>query len=132
MEAAIWGVVKSYAVRGFLVKFVFVGLQFKEIKNHENIEGMIINVVSRDEHIKDIEQYIRVVKECARSYSAMLPFEKIPKRMLVHLLLTVLFYVSAFSFNSGIFSDYLSPMTIVEGVKLNYNKHFKVIPDEYA
>ena len=61
----------------------------------------------------------------------MLPFTKIPKRMVVHLLLTVSFYVNAFSPKSGI-SDHMSPMTIAEGVKLDHNKHFKVIPGKYA
>ena len=46
-------------------------------------------------------------------------------------MLTVSFYVNAFSPKSGI-SDHMSPMTIVEGVKLDYNKHFKVILCEYA
>ena len=46
-------------------------------------------------------------------------------------MLTVSFYVDAFAPKSGI-SDHVSTMTIVEGVKLDYNKHFKVIPGEYA
>ena len=46
-------------------------------------------------------------------------------------MLTVSFCVNVFSLKSGI-SDHMSPMTIVEGVKLDYNKHFKVIPGEYA
>ena len=62
---------------------------------------------------------------------AMLLFKKIPKRMIVHIILTVSFYVNVFSPKSGI-SDHLSPMTIVKGVKLDYNKHFKVILGEYA
>ena len=49
----------------------------------------------------------------------------------MHLLLTMSFYVNAFSPKSGI-SDHMSPMTIVEGVKLDYNKHVKVIPGEFA
>ena len=46
MEEAIQGIVKSYAVRGFLVKFIFVDLQFKAIKDCSNIEGAIINTIS--------------------------------------------------------------------------------------
>ena len=46
MEAAIQGIVKSYAVRGFQVKFIFVDLQFKVIKDRSNIEQTIINIVS--------------------------------------------------------------------------------------
>ena len=55
MEAAIQGIVKSYAVRGFLVKFIFVDLQFKAIKDRSNIRGTIINIVSQYEHVEDIE-----------------------------------------------------------------------------
>ena len=61
----------------------------------------------------------------------MLPFKKIPKQMMMHIKLTGSFNVNAFSPKSGI-SDHVSHMTIVEGVKLDYNKHFKVIPGEYA
>ena len=46
MEEAIKGIVKSYAVRGFLVKFIFVDLQFKAIKDQGNIKGAIVNIVS--------------------------------------------------------------------------------------
>ena len=46
-------------------------------------------------------------------------------------MLTVSFYVNAFSPKSRI-SDHMSSMTIVEGLKLDYNKHFTVIPGEYA
>ena len=63
MEAAIQGVVKSYAVRGFLVKFIFVDLQFKAIKDRNDIKGPILNIVSWDEHVKDIERFIRVLNE---------------------------------------------------------------------
>ena len=79
------------------MKFIFVDLQFKAIKDQGNIEEAIINIVSRDEHVEDIERFIRVLKERARCYWAMLPFAKIPKRMVVHIMLTVSFYVNAFS-----------------------------------
>ena len=57
--------------------------------------------------------------------------EKIPKGMVGHLMLTVSFSMNVFSPKSGI-SDHMSPMTILKGVKVDYNKHFKVIPGEYA
>ena len=61
----------------------------------------------------------------------MLPFVKIPKMMIVHMILMVSFYVNTFLPKSGI-SDHLSHMTIVEGVKPEHNKRFKVIPGKYA
>ena len=51
--------------------------------------------------------------------------------MIVHIILTVSFYVNTFSPKSGIL-DHLRHRTIVEGVKLDYNKHFKLIPEKYA
>jgi hypothetical protein len=61
----------------------------------------------------------------------MLPFKKIPRMMVVKLVDAVKFYVNAFVLKSGV-SQHLSPMTIVEGVTLDYSKHFQVIFGEYA
>ena len=51
--------------------------------------------------------------------------------MIVHLMLTVPFYVNTFPLKRGI-SNLLCQITIMEGVKLNYNKYFKVIPGKYV
>ena len=70
MEVASQGVVKYYAVKEFLAKFIFVNLQLKAIKDRNNIEGAIVNIVSQDEHVEDTEQFIRVLKEQARCYNS--------------------------------------------------------------
>jgi hypothetical protein len=61
----------------------------------------------------------------------MLPFKKIPRIMIVKLVETVKFYVNGSVLKSGVL-QHLSPMNIVEGVTLDYNKHFQVIFGEYA
>ena len=63
LEIAIKNIVKSYAVKGIMVKFVLVNLQFKVIKDRNNIDGVNINVVFRDEHVEDIERFICLIKE---------------------------------------------------------------------
>jgi hypothetical protein len=131
MEDAIKGIIKAYEVRGFTVKFLMVDIKFRGIKDRNNLTGVTVNVVSRDEHVEDIERLIRVYKERIRCYWSMLPFKKIPRIMVVKLVDTVKFYVNAFVLKSGV-SQHLSPMTIVEGVTLDYNKHFQVIFGEYA
>jgi hypothetical protein len=131
MEEAIKSIIKAYETRGFTVKFLIVDIQFRGIKDRNNLEGVIVNIVSRDEHVEDIERLIRVYKERVRCYWAMLPFKKIPRIMVVKLVEAVKFYVNAFVLQSGV-SQHLSPMTIVEGVTLDYNKHFQVIFGEYA
>jgi hypothetical protein len=131
MEDAIKCIIKAYEVRGFTVKFLMVDIQFRGIKDRNNPTGVLVNVVSRDEHVEDIERLIRVYKERIRCYWAMLPFKKIPGMMVVKLVEAVKFYVNAFVLKSGV-SQHLSPMTFVEGVTLDYNKHFQVIFGEYV
>jgi hypothetical protein len=61
----------------------------------------------------------------------MLPFDNIPRIMIIHLLKTVMFYINAFIWKKGV-SPFLSPMTILEGVVLDYNLHFQVTFGEYV
>jgi hypothetical protein len=131
MEDAIKCIIKAYKVRGFTVKFLMVDIQFRGIKDRNNLTGVLVNVVSRDEHVEDIKRLIGIYKERIRYYWAMLPFKKIPKMMVMKLVEAVKFNVDAFVLKSGV-SQHLSPMTIVEGVTLDYSKHFQVIFGEYA
>lgn len=82
LEMTIKNFVKLYAVRGFVYIFILVYIQFKTIKDHNNIDGVNINVVSRDEHVEEIERYICLIKKCAQCCWVIMPFEKIPKRIM--------------------------------------------------
>jgi hypothetical protein len=130
MESEISKIIRMYSVRGFHVKYILVGIQFKAIKDRGVINA-IVNVVAKGEHAPVIERYIRVVKERCRCYHAMLPFDDIPRIVVIHLLKTVMFYINAFVWKKGV-SPFLSPMTILEGVVLETNLHFQVIFGEYA
>ena len=77
------------------------------IEDCSNIDGVNINVVSKDEHVENLERYIHVAKERAQCCWSMLPFEKILKGTVVHPMLTVLFYVNDFPMVSGIFDFYV-------------------------
>ena len=61
----------------------------------------------------------------------MLPFQKLPRIMIIHLLVTVMFYINAFVWRKGV-SQFLSPLTILEGIVIDYNLHFQVVFGEYA
>ena len=61
----------------------------------------------------------------------MLPYDSLPRMMVVHLMITVLFYANAFDWLSGV-SKILSSLTIVEGVVLDYELHFRVIFGEFV
>jgi hypothetical protein len=91
----------------------------------------MINIVSKDEHVPEMERFIRVIKERTCATHAMLPFTQIPKKMLVAMVTTNVFYINAFPWPQGV-SQELSPYTIIEGVILDYDLHFQVIFGEYA
>jgi hypothetical protein len=130
LEEEIKRIIRLYSVRGFHVKHVLVDIQFKSIKDRGKLEA-VVNVVGKGEHAPMIERFIRVIKERCRCYFAMSPFEDIPRIMIIHMLVSVMFYVNAFIWKKGV-SPFLSPMTILEGVVLDYNLHFQVIFGEYA
>ena len=130
LEDEIKRIIRLYSVRGFNVKHILVDIQFKAIKDRGLIDA-IVNVVAKGEHAPAIERFIRVIKERCRCYHAMLPFDNLPRIMVIHLLVTVMFYINAFVWKRGV-SPFLSPLTILEGVVLDYNLHFQVIFGEYV
>jgi len=109
---------------------IHVDIQFKCIKDRKNIAAMI-NVVSKEEHVVDIERYHRVIKERVRCYYAMLPFDTLPRMMVVQLMNTVVFYLNAFVWRKGV-SNVLPPVTIIEGTVIDYYKHFHVVFGEFV
>ena len=130
MEEEIKRVIRMYAVRGFHVEYVLVDIQFKAIKDRGQLSATV-NVVAKGEHVPEIERFNRVIKERTRCYYAMLPFDVLPRIMIIHLLVTVMFYINAFVWRKGV-SQFLSPLTILEGIVIDYNLHFQVIFGEYA
>ena len=132
MENVIVQLLQSYNVRGFRVVAIHVDIQFKAISDRNKL-GPSVNVVSRGEHVPEIERMIRVLKERARCYFSMLAkagITAIPRIMVMHLMRTVNFYLNAYVWRRGV-SQILPPMTLVEGIALDYNKHFHVIFGEY-
>jgi hypothetical protein len=130
LEEEIKRIIQLYAVRGFNIKYIMVDIQFKAIKDRGLLDA-IVNVVGKGEHAPAIERFIRVIKERCRCYFAMIPFDNLPRIMVIHLLMTVIFYINSFIWKKGV-SPFLSPLTILEGVVLDYNLHFQVIFGEYA
>ena len=122
--------IKYYAIRRFSVVLIHVDIQFKCLKDRKNITAMI-NVVSKEEHVVDIERYHRVIKERARCYYAMLPFDTLPRMMVVQLMNTVVFYLNAFVWRKGV-SNVLPPVTIIEGTVIDYYKHVHVVFGEFV
>ena len=84
--------------------------------------GITLNETLRDEHVGDIERFIRTVKEWMRAIYNTLPFNKIPARLVVKMAKASLFWLNGLPPKDS-FGNKLSPLTIVTGQKLDYKQH---------
>ena len=72
-----------------------------------------------------------MIKESRRCYYAMFPFRHLPRMTVLQFMKILIFYVNAFVWNRIIY-QIITPLTIVEGVVLAYNPHFRVIFGEHV
>ena len=84
--------------------------------------GITLNETSRDEHVGDIESYIRTVKERMRAIYNTMPFHKVPACLVIEMAKTAVFWLNAFPVMGGA-SGNLSPHTILMGQKVDYKRH---------
>lgn len=130
LEHELRKIVRSYGVRGFSIVVMHADKQFSSLKDRNNV-GVPFNIVSKGEHAPVIERYHRVLEERARCYYAMVPYDSLPRQMVVELMKTVAFYVNSFVWLKGVLLI-LSPLTIAEGAALDFNLHFRVICGEFV
>jgi hypothetical protein len=90
-----------------------------------------LNITSADEHVGDIERYIRTVKERMRSTYNTLPFTHVPPRVVIELAKREVFWLNSFPAANGI-SDTLSPRTIVTGLTISLDRHCRFDFGEYV
>ena len=93
--------------------------------------GVLLNPTARDEHVGDIEQYIQTIKERMRCVYNTLPFDQIPKAMLIEMAKFAVFWLNSFPHPLGI-SQTESPRRLVTGENIDYNKHCRYEFGQYV
>ena len=93
--------------------------------------GIALNKTSRDEHVGDIERYIRTVKERMRAVYNTLPFSKILARLVIEMAKASVFWLNGLP-PRDYFGNNLSPRTIVTGQKLDNKRHCRYQFGEYV
>jgi len=88
-------------------------------------KGVILNICSANEHIPEIERYIRTLKERVRSIATILPFREYPPRLIVEMVYNCVFWLNSFPHRDGE-HDLLSPRAIMMGQKIHYDRHCKL------
>ena len=125
------GVVSLYRKAGFKVTTTLMDGEFVPLRSGLAELGLRLNETSRDEHVGDIERYIRTVKERMRAIYNTLPFQKIPARLVIEMAKTAVFWLNAFPAAGGASQD-LSPCTILTGQQVDYKHHCRFQFGEYT
>ena len=82
------------------MEYILVDIQFKAIKDRGHLSANV-NVVAKGKHVPEIERFNLLIKERTRCHFSILPFSKLPRIMIIHLLVTVMFYINAFVWRKG-------------------------------
>ncbi len=129
LAVGITRIMALYARGGFQVGTVLMDNKFKSLQNLVLI--LVINTTVAKEHVLEIEERIRLIKERGRDILNTLPYKTVPQLMLIELIYHVVLWLNAFLTKSGI-SKTLSPQEIVFCHKLGFSKHCKALFGSYC
>ena len=124
-------ILKLYRGKGFTIEMALMDGEFRHLRGELAGMGVTLNETSCDEHVGDIERYLRTVKERMRAIYSTLPFNKVPARLFIEMAKASVFWLNGVPPNDSS-GNGLSPRTIVTGQKLDYNRHCRYQFGEYT
>ena len=83
-----------YKKRGFKVKEIRTGPEFNLLCDDFTMMGITYNEVAVNEHVPVVEHQIRVIKERVRCAWSKLPYNIIPKKMVIALVKMVVLWLN--------------------------------------
>lgn len=122
---------KIYSHRGFIIKTILADGHVQCLENDLLNKKINLNICSNNEHVGDIERMIRLIKERARGIYNTLPFQKLPGRLVIELIYSVIFWLNTFSPSPSV-HDNQSPRSIITGRTVDFNKHCTTKFGSYA
>ena len=125
------GIRQIYRRNGFNVVAAMMDGEFGHLRGELADMGIALNETSRDEHVGEIERYIRTVKERMRAVYNTMPFSKIPARLVIEMAKASVFWLNGLA-PRDYFGNNLSTRTIVTGQKLDYKRHCRYQFGEYV
>jgi hypothetical protein len=84
-------IMSVYCSLGFRVTIILADNQFESMRGAIADLGAIVNVVSADEHVPEIERFNRTIKDRVRSQYNTLPFKRYPPVLIVELVYSQVF-----------------------------------------
>ena len=95
-------VIDAYKASGFHIRHILADGQFEHARQHIEQMGIILNITSCDEHVPEVERYIRTVKERVWAIVNTLPFKQYPNRLIVETVYNAIFWLNFFPHKDGI------------------------------
>jgi hypothetical protein len=114
-----------YQKRGFNITHMLIDGEFDCLRGALSALKITRNTATNDEHVPEIERFIRTLKERTRCVYNTLPFKSMPPRLLIEMVYASNFWLNCFPYPNGI-SDVLSPRAIVTGMSIDFIKHCKL------
>ncbi|KAL7566005.1 hypothetical protein ACA910_011025 [Epithemia clementina (nom. ined.)] len=120
-------VIRLYQHRGFQVVRIYGDPEFEALRPL----FPTLDTCGATDHVPDIERYIRTVQDRARSAYRMLPFQCLPRIVVVHLIRNAVFWLNAFPPPNGV-SSTVSPRCLLTGFEVTYSRHVQLEFGEYV
>lgn len=92
----------THARRGFLMDRVATASEFSTLEIPLSVQGMSLNVESREEHVAAVERHIRTIREQYRAPYSTFSFKKEPNLIIVDLVYCVSFLLHTFPAEKGV------------------------------
>ena len=124
-------VLNIYARGGLQVSTALMDGAFASLHNVCNQLHVTLYTTSRDEHVGDVERYIRTIKERMQGVTNTLPFKRLTRNMIMELAKAVVYWLNSVPSHMGV-SPTISPRTIITGQVLEYHKHCRYEFGEYV
>ena len=128
---ALQRVLNIYSRGGFQVTTALMDGAFASQHDVCNQLHVTLNTTSRDEHVGDVERYIRTIKECMWGVTNTLPFKRLTCNMIIELAKVVVYWLDSVPFHMGV-SPTINPRAIITGQVLDYHKHCRYEFGEYV
>jgi hypothetical protein len=118
-------VIHLYNSRGFNVQWLLTDRAFEHLRPALTSLNVHLNTTSANEHVPEIERFIRVIKERVRATVTTSPINPMPSLMKIHLIQHAVQLLNLTIQPNGV-SDLLSPSSIVIGTQLDVNVHCRL------
>ena len=70
--------------------------QFEPLRGNLAGLGILLNTASNDEHVPEIERQIRTVKERTHAIYCTLPFQKMPRQLIIEMVYAANYWLNMF------------------------------------